>query len=495
MAGREPTFAWPRALILIVAAVTGLVATDPPRADTAAALNPEIVALGDNAWKKLTLRPSSRRLCHGYLVDPADTAQAWPQSRVQTGIQVGVYQGKSYLFYFGGGHVVHPCNDVELFDVATGVWTQASFPESPASMIFPMPPETSGASLTFPAYASSTEGAYVGQFVVSGEEPGEYYAITAYNGKTRVALLNRPWSSKPPATIWLTRVAGALGASFYGGSGAQSPLGHPYTEHLQDYYKWDPINERWVGISGAGTYAFSMATKTWSVLAGPYHSTNKVSPTSAIAFRSMLHFDPDLYAAGGSGFTAITADPTLKVWTLDRAGVWTLAGLPKPPGINYSNMVIWSAYMPELKKHFVYFSSYGTARVDAYLYDAVAKRWSERMPEVPSGLYSMDYDTDHKRLIAFSYGPGSFTTYVADLSVTPSVWRLQPLPTGAPPPQPFGGTLGGYFARYDPVHKAMLFQLTMPGSGGTGGATSVWAYRYRAPGSKADEGLPAPSPR
>lgn len=42
----------------------------------------------------------------------------------------GVCYGGGYIFYFGGGHGSHPCNDVELYQVDTNTWIQATEPEN-----------------------------------------------------------------------------------------------------------------------------------------------------------------------------------------------------------------------------------------------------------------------------------------------------------------------------------------------------------------------------
>jgi hypothetical protein len=267
--------AGPSGLPVIVPPVVPPVIIDPIPPVTppaAGALNPEIAALKDNAWRLLTLTSRSSRQCHGYFVDAADTVNRAPQSRVQSGIQLGVYKGRSTLFYFGGAHGVHPCNDVELFDVGSATWTQASAPETAVTAIMKMPADATGNTVTL---LKGLPGV-VGQSLLWDQQLDVNYRVLAYDPATGVATLDQALTGAPPrvGTLWMGPVAGGVYYMFHGATAVTAPSGAPYAEHNQDDYKYDPIHERYVGIARAGTFAFSLAARTWELLAGPTHPTN-----------------------------------------------------------------------------------------------------------------------------------------------------------------------------------------------------------------------------
>jgi len=79
-------------------------ATKPARKK---ALNPTLVNLPVNTWVHLRTKRN-------------------PVGRSYS----GVCYGAGTIFYFGGGHGSHPGNDVELYDVATNTWIQATEVES-----------------------------------------------------------------------------------------------------------------------------------------------------------------------------------------------------------------------------------------------------------------------------------------------------------------------------------------------------------------------------
>ncbi|MDP6637396.1 MAG: kelch repeat-containing protein [Phycisphaerae bacterium] len=62
---------------------------------------------------------------------PANTwVHLKPQRNPAARSYSGVCYGAGLIFYFGGGHHSYPGNDVELYDVAEGKWTQATDPEN-----------------------------------------------------------------------------------------------------------------------------------------------------------------------------------------------------------------------------------------------------------------------------------------------------------------------------------------------------------------------------
>jgi len=265
-------------------------------------LNSEIAALGDNQWKQLTLAPSIRRLCRYYLVDPADATQKYPQGRVQAGVQIGVFNGRSYLFYFGGGHSTHACNDVELFDVAVGKWEQQYLPEAPRLITGTIISATA-TTITLSTNASSQDNAYMAPDIIgmltNSLSSDEVIGIASYVGATRTVTVATPWKVIPsPGRIWAIWTAlNSLGVE-YGFSSLLSLLQRPQAEHLQDYYKYDPVNQRFIGISYAATAAWDMITRTWEILAGPFVPENTFTVNGDIGMRSLMEYDPDLAARG-----------------------------------------------------------------------------------------------------------------------------------------------------------------------------------------------------
>jgi hypothetical protein len=69
-------------------------------------LNPDLLKLPANTW--VHIRPARNPVARSYS---------------------GICHGEGLIYYFGGGHGSYPCNDVELYDVATNTWTQATEPE------------------------------------------------------------------------------------------------------------------------------------------------------------------------------------------------------------------------------------------------------------------------------------------------------------------------------------------------------------------------------
>ncbi len=458
------------ALVCLVAVVT-----------PAEALNPEIRDLGDNRWVKLTLAPRTMRRCVAAQLEATDSSQVSPQSRVQNGIQVGVAQGRSMLFYFGGAHITHSCNDVELFDVEAGRWIQATFPE-PTRVSVGTIKSATATTLTFTAVnATVTSDSDIRPPMtvcrMSGSTCAEQREVASYSHATRTVTLKTAWTTVPQAgaSYIVYQMPGLHGGGVEGGgyTTVLTATGRPMVEHLQDYAKWDPAGERFIVLTHAGTMAFSPAAKTWTKIAG-------TEPMGNVSYNSLLHYDPDLAALPGRlGFIALngTAPPWGK-WTLTTEGWKVRGGFPSGlPSVQYR--FLSSAYLPDLKRHLIQFSPIGGDGVPRfYLYDAVADAW-EALPEVAaqvgSGSFdSLAYDVHNRRIVGIKH-TNPIRAWVGNLTVKPSVWAPLDFGTQAIPRQP--AALPSGLLRYDPVHRAFLFLWQGSGSGFTGGDTETWAYR------------------
>jgi hypothetical protein len=77
-----------------------------PTLAAAKRLNPDLLQFSPNTW--VPIKPDRN-----------------PEGRSYSGI----CWGQGWIYYFGGYHGSYTCNDVELYDVATNRWTQATEPE------------------------------------------------------------------------------------------------------------------------------------------------------------------------------------------------------------------------------------------------------------------------------------------------------------------------------------------------------------------------------
>lgn len=91
----------------------------------AEALNETLVNLPENTWYRISPNPSQRYIPRNYTASDTLEVQPEPVSRSYSGIAYG--DGK--VFYYGGGHSSYPGNDVEVYDIASNVWTQQYKPE------------------------------------------------------------------------------------------------------------------------------------------------------------------------------------------------------------------------------------------------------------------------------------------------------------------------------------------------------------------------------
>jgi hypothetical protein len=92
--------------LLVFALVASVTAATPAADATRAIMDPDPVALPENTWVKIK---SDR--------DPVGRSYS------------GLCCGGGWLFYFGGGHGSHAANDVELYEIASNRWIQATDPE------------------------------------------------------------------------------------------------------------------------------------------------------------------------------------------------------------------------------------------------------------------------------------------------------------------------------------------------------------------------------
>ena len=520
-------------LLLALVSVLGLQSV----AD-AAAMNPQLLSIPANTWVNLTQATGQspdgtgrgRILCSSYRVNgtwgasqftPTRTNQNRPTSRGQTGMTFGIVKGRPSLIYFGGAHQTHPCNDVEIFDVATGVWTQQYVPE--ASRLWNgNVTATNGTNTltldttapTFNAFGGTNAIAFgANPNTVVGHTPSPGYLIASYDGPTRTVTIQGTFSSPPvvghSAGIWdrdnnagrARGVGGNRGLEAGGNPLYLSPLGRPHADHTQDYCKYDVNNERYLCLWHVGTMAFDPVTRRWSYISGPLNA--KFSPSSSVGKRALLEYDDDLRrTTGTSGFQAITTDRVTGVvrgkYIMQTDGTWAQRGGGDnglPNDVNVAGTNPYLTYTRALRKHIVRFENVNTAQFHWYLYDAVADVWT-RLIGMPNIGSSFAYDDVNNALIGLEYGPpGTIAT-----AVSVQVCRVTTDPVSCvleanqPPCCPIvysnGGSSGliAFSAhhsgnmRYDSVHQVMLLIRMDSGSGGTGSNfVEVWAYRYRRP--------------
>lgn len=254
----------------------------------------------------------------------------------------------------------------------------------------------------------------------------------------------------------------------YGGWGVTTltPQGRPYTEHTFEKYKWDGSRNALVANLSGGMFTFDPATVRWTRL-GP-----ALIGQSDILTWNLLSYDPDV-----SGNLAILADTSASPSPGWSAGVykflngaWSRVGdLPLSGGTN-----IYSTYLPDRHQHFVWFHRYVNRY---YLLDARTMTWTP-VPNPPEWVDSFDYDTRNKVIIGVQhFVPGTIKLFVYD----PATNAWTSLSTTAPFPsqQPDGASAFAPLLRYDPLSNVFIFLSAGGGSGGTGGWTETWAYRYR----------------
>ena len=257
----------------------------------------------------------------------------------------------------------------------------------------------------------------------------------------------------------------------YGGTGtdALTPLGRPYVEHTFQKLVWNPLTRRWIGLLTAGTFSYDPATSLWTRL-GP-----SLIGWDIFAW-NLLSWDPDVgvpiaivWGPGPVYYGGIQTG----VYKL-ISGVWHKIGdVPAiPPSLSYCS------YMPDRQTHLCLLFTLTTNSVSFWTFNARTLSWT-RVASPPAGvnIASTDYDTRNRVVIGVDHSDiKTFTVWAYDPGA--NTWT-QLAPPAIRPAQAQGLTAWSQKLRYDPINNVFVFLAGNSGSGGSGGWTETWAYRYR----------------
>ncbi len=250
----------------------------------------------------------------------------------------------------------------------------------------------------------------------------------------------------------------------YGGWGVKTLTrqGRPYTEHTLAKIAWDPVNRRLVANLTAAFWSYDPISTQWTQL-GPRRIGQDIYTWS------LLPWDPDA-GAWHVILTEQSGSDLPGVYKLVSGGWQRVAGLPKA---NYSE--VYSTYLPDRHRHFVRVPRWPT---QYWLFNASTLTWTPIISAPPGvNLDSFDYDTTHRVVIGVEHPAlGTFRVW----TYTPATDTWAQLTTLGPVPQQVAGFSGeAGLLRYDPINNVFIFLEAGGGSGGTGGRTRTWAYRYR----------------
>lgn len=244
-----------------------------------------------------------------------------------------------------------------------------------------------------------------------------------------------------------------------------TPLGRPYAEHTYQVYGYDPSRNRLLAILNNGTWAYDLASRQWTLLAGP-NAGNTFSPRGeGTGNRHLLGFDDSL----GAFQAVLTTGGGRGVYRFDDGTrKWTKRGATPEPG--WSTM--YSTYAPKAHAHFVYAPGWSKRW---WRYEGGPDRWTPLAPP-PVTPDSFDYDTQSGVVVAASHpSQGSFRVMVYD----PGTDQWSSLPATGPVPTMASGMSSAPMAwRYVPSRNVFVFLEGHRGPA-AGGPTATWFYRYR----------------
>lgn len=242
------------------------------------------------------------------------------------------------------------------------------------------------------------------------------------------------------------------------GVSALTSAGRPYPEHTYQQHAYDPIRQRFVSGLTSGYWTFDSNASQWE----------RLTATIPRASNEIVHH--------------LLYDPTLETV------IWILLGAPKqfykysydtaeftpigatPEEICFSTLV--SVYDSARLKHFLS-SSKGTM----WWYDAISNNVDQiyGIPGQVQGSGAVAYDPDSQVLLVMA-GDGTTNLWIYDQA---GIWTKLDTLDGPTLNSDQGGGKYGTLV-YDSTHKVFLFlNLLSVGSGGTGGDTELWAYRYK----------------
>jgi hypothetical protein len=247
--------------------------------------------------------------------------------------------------------------------------------------------------------------------------------------------------------------------SLYGGSGsgAVTPLGRPYVEHLWQLGSYDPTSNRFLACLSSGFWAFDANTGEWQqILDGNVASLweNKRP--------NLFDYDPDIQS-----FPLIITGYNVGVYMIEPDGTYNYRSPLPISGWEF----LYNTYIPELKMHFV------RGWDEFWWYDAVNNNWTQ-IQNRPSDAYDVDsfaYDSRNKTIIGVQHD-GVFRVWAFE--VLTDNWQELPI-ISTRPNQTTGTHATSNLLMYDEPNNIFFFLECTGGGGGTGGDTKLWAYRYR----------------
>lgn len=318
----------------------------------------------------------------------------------------GMAHGDGMLFYFGGGHQGHQGNDVEIFDIASNAWIQQYQPE----------------------------------------------------GLPAICLVD---PSADPACV--------VPKGGYG-SPVPTPLGRPSVQHAFQKIAYDPVRKHFIAGLQSGTWAYDVATRTWTRL------TPNLPPSPG-APQMLMIYDPGLQTVLWFPITATDGD---FVYRFNYAtNSWVIHDA-YPFELRFS--YVYSAYDPNRGRHLIVQLGQTGGRT-MWLYDAVHKQWTEitNIPSQLTTMQSVDFDTANRVFVLIQpHDNGYLELWAYDALGQWSVLQ----PAGARPIGTPGVSSLWNVLKYDPVAKVFFFlDVKIGQSSGTDraeeGAVETWVYRYR----------------
>lgn len=255
-----------------------------------------------------------------YNPNPGTTPEAYPTIGASTlsatnyGVEIPVQSavplgggfvapqyGAGKMLYFGGGHSGYRANRVNVFDFASGRWSQSKYTPDMGSQIGgaigPRTPTPPGTGCTTQSLSTSNRFATTGTLSagskvvtniaatanmcpIKGLCPGQNaqtggYAILGQGLPAEAVIL----SVDSPTQVTLTHAATASGtvaltggqpSCVNGGSPNGSTGGRGWWEHMDDRYGWDDRAKAWVLVQNSGTWFYDDVKETWKLASGPW---------------------------------------------------------------------------------------------------------------------------------------------------------------------------------------------------------------------------------
>lgn len=237
-----------------------------------------------------------------------------------------------------------------------------------------------------------------------------------------------------------------------------TPQGRPYTEHTLNKLAWNPTTQKLVATLGAGTFEYNPGNSQWTIIA-----SKLLGPD--ITNNNFIGYDPTL----DTMLATLTGDSP----TGQLPGVYKLVGNQWVKIANVpSYRASYATYLQNIQKHLVLF----TFDLTWWLFDAATATWSQATAPTET-IDSFDYDSKNHVVVGIQHQITGVKLFKYDPLI--NAWSALVNPPN-PPTQPAGGPhAANPIFRYDPVNNVFIFLRMEGGSGGSGGLTQTWAYRYK----------------